>query len=75
MIYMTYIYNMLFFLLKINNPSIGHPVWPLFGPRLDPHQTDGGLDEARQKARQGQTECPMGAMSSAMSFLNAMSFV
>jgi hypothetical protein len=33
---------------------------------------DGVLDEVQTG---GQMECPMGAMSSAMSFLNAMSFV
>jgi hypothetical protein len=44
MIYMTRIQNISFFLLKVNNPSVRHPVWPrlalhlaLFGyvwPRL-----------------------------------------
>jgi hypothetical protein len=29
MIYMTRIQNMSFFLLKVNNPSVRHPVWPV----------------------------------------------
>jgi hypothetical protein len=29
MIYMTCIQNMPFFLLKVNNPSVRHPVWPV----------------------------------------------
>jgi hypothetical protein len=29
MIYMTRIQNMPFFLLKVNNPSVRHPVWPV----------------------------------------------
>jgi hypothetical protein len=36
MIYMTCIQNMLVFLLKVNNPSIRHLVWPPFGPRRAP---------------------------------------
>jgi hypothetical protein len=36
MIYMTRIQNMSFFLLKTNNPSVGHSVWPRRAPRLAP---------------------------------------
>jgi hypothetical protein len=36
MIYMTCIQNMPFFLLKVNNPSVRHPVWPRLAPRLSP---------------------------------------
>jgi hypothetical protein len=36
MIYMTHIQNMSFFLLKVNNPSVRHPVWPPSGPHLAP---------------------------------------
>jgi hypothetical protein len=43
MIYMTCIQNMSFFLLKVNNPSVRHPVcprvapvWPPCGPRRAP---------------------------------------
>jgi hypothetical protein len=39
MIYMICIQNMSFFLLKVNNPSVRHPVWPRLapsGPRLAP---------------------------------------
>jgi hypothetical protein len=42
MIYMTRIQNMLFFLLKVNNPSVCHPAWPPsgtpFGPPSGPHR-------------------------------------
>jgi hypothetical protein len=31
MIYMARIQNMSFFLLKVNNPSVRHPVWPPIG--------------------------------------------
>jgi hypothetical protein len=34
MIYMTRIQNMSFFLLKVNNPFVRHPVWPRREPRL-----------------------------------------
>jgi hypothetical protein len=36
MIYMTHIQNMSFFLLKVNNPSVCHPIRPPSGPRLAP---------------------------------------
>jgi hypothetical protein len=36
MIYMTRIQNMSFFLLKVNNPSVRHPVWPPSGPHRAP---------------------------------------
>jgi hypothetical protein len=36
MIYMTRIQNMSFFLLKVNNPSVRHPVWPRVGPVWPP---------------------------------------
>jgi hypothetical protein len=32
MIYMTRIQNMSVFLLKVNNPSVRHPVWPRLAP-------------------------------------------
>jgi hypothetical protein len=32
MIYMTRIQNMSVFLLKVNNPSVRHPVWPRVAP-------------------------------------------
>jgi hypothetical protein len=32
MIYMICIQNMSFFLLKVNNPSVRHPVWPRLAP-------------------------------------------
>jgi hypothetical protein len=34
MIYMTRIQNLSFFLLKVNNPSVCHPVWPCLALRL-----------------------------------------
>jgi hypothetical protein len=36
MIYMTCIQNMSFFLLKVNNPSVRHPVWPPLGTPSGP---------------------------------------
>ena len=36
LIYMTRILDMSFFLLKVNNPSVYHPVWPCHAPRLPP---------------------------------------
>jgi hypothetical protein len=36
MIYMARIQNMSVFLLKINNPSVCHPVWPRRAPRPAP---------------------------------------
>jgi hypothetical protein len=38
MIYMTRIQNMSFFLLKVNNPSVRHPIWPRRAPRLAPRR-------------------------------------
>jgi hypothetical protein len=38
MIYMTRIQNMSFFLLKVNNPSVHHPVWPHLALRLAPRR-------------------------------------
>jgi hypothetical protein len=32
MIYMTHIQNMSFFVLKVNNPSVRHPLWPRMAP-------------------------------------------
>jgi hypothetical protein len=32
MIYMTCIQNISFFLLKVNNPSVHHPIWPPSSP-------------------------------------------
>jgi hypothetical protein len=50
MIYMTRIQNMSFFLLKTNNPSVRHsiwprpaPVWPPSGPVWSPSGTPSGL--------------------------------
>jgi hypothetical protein len=37
MIYMTRVQNMSFFLLKVNNPSVRHPVWPPSGTPCGPH--------------------------------------
>jgi hypothetical protein len=56
---------------------IGHPVWPPSAPISPPS----GFATILQwfcngfAIISGQTGCPMGAMSLAMSFLNAMSFV
>jgi hypothetical protein len=36
MIYMTRIQNMSFFLFKVNNPFVRHPVWPCWAPYLAP---------------------------------------
>jgi hypothetical protein len=42
MIYMTRIHNMSVFLLKVNNPSIRHPVWPRMAPVWPPSGTPSG---------------------------------
>jgi hypothetical protein len=42
MIYMTHIQNMSVFLLKVNNPSVRHPVWPRVAPVWPPSGTPSG---------------------------------
>jgi hypothetical protein len=42
MIYMTRIQNMSVFLLKVNNPSVRHPVWPRLAPVWPPLGTPSG---------------------------------
>jgi hypothetical protein len=42
MIYMTRIQNMSVFLLKVNNPSIRHLVWPRLAPVWPPSGTSSG---------------------------------
>jgi hypothetical protein len=42
MIYMTRIQNMSVFLLKVNNPSVRHPIWPHLAPVWPPSGTPSG---------------------------------
>jgi hypothetical protein len=42
MIYMTRIQNMSVFLLKVNNPSVHHPVWSRVAPVWPPSGTPSG---------------------------------
>jgi hypothetical protein len=66
MIYMTRIQNMSFFLLKVNNPSIRHPVWPCLtlvwppsSPRLAPvWPLSGTLSGPRRAPLSGPRRAP-----------------
>jgi hypothetical protein len=56
--YMTHIQNMSVFLLKVNNPSVRHPVWPHLAPVWPPSGTPSGTPSGPRVAPVGHPVRP-----------------